>query len=87
MKRRFKVVFNREKCKGCELCINFCPKKILALDPEVNAKGYHPAGIVDQESCIGCASCATMCPDYCISIYQLEDGEEYDTSESQAKQM
>ena len=24
MKRRFKVVFNREKCKGCELCINFC---------------------------------------------------------------
>ena len=42
MKRRFKVVFNREKCKGCELCINFCPKGILALDPEVNAKGYHP---------------------------------------------
>ncbi|MEE3468982.1 MAG: 4Fe-4S binding protein, partial [Eubacterium sp.] len=35
MKRRFKVVFNREKCKGCELCINFCPKGILALDPEV----------------------------------------------------
>jgi 2-oxoglutarate ferredoxin oxidoreductase subunit delta len=75
MKKRFKVVFNREKCKGCELCINFCPKKILALDPEVNAKGYHPAGITDQESCIGCASCATMCPDYCISIYQLEEGE------------
>ena len=29
MKRRFKVVFNREKCKGCELCINFCPKREL----------------------------------------------------------
>ena len=29
MKRRFKVVFNREKCKGCELCINFCPKSCI----------------------------------------------------------
>ena len=54
MKRRFKVEFNRDKCKGCELCVNACPKKILALDSNVNVKGYHPAGITDQESCIGC---------------------------------
>ena len=51
MKRRFKVVFNREKCKGCELCINFCPKGILALDPEVNAKGYHrPASLIRKSA-------------------------------------
>ena len=80
MKRRFKVVFNREKCKGCELCINFCPQHILALDPEVNQRGYHPAGMTDQEKCIGCASCAVMCPDYCISIYELEEGESWQAS-------
>ena len=76
MKRRFKVEFNRDKCKGCELCVNACPKKILALDSNVNTKGYHPAGITDQESCIGCTSCALMCPDCCITIYELEEGEE-----------
>ena len=75
MDRRFKVLFNRDKCKGCELCVSFCPMKILALDSAVNAKGYHPAGITDQSACIGCASCAQMCTDCCITIYQLEEGE------------
>ena len=75
MKKRFKLIFNRDKCKGCELCVSFCPKKLLALDTAVNAKSYHPAGITDQDACIGCASCALMCPDCCISIYELEEGE------------
>ncbi len=76
MKKRFKVLFNRDKCKGCELCVSFCPKDVLAPDAAVNAKGYHPAGVVDQEACIGCGSCALMCPDQCISIYELEEGEQ-----------
>ena len=75
MKKRFKVLFQRDKCKGCELCVSFCPKNVLALDSAVNAKGYHPACVVRQEDCIGCASCALMCPDCCISIYELEEGE------------
>ena len=77
MKKRFKLIFNRDKCKGCELCVSFCPRKILAIDDkEVNAKGYHPATVTDMSQCIGCASCAMMCPDCCISIYELEEGEE-----------
>ncbi len=75
MKKRFKLEFNRDKCKGCEICVSFCPKKLLALDKEVNSKGYHPACITDQDACIGCQSCALMCPDCCISIYELEEGE------------
>lgn len=36
------VHFEREHCKGCELCILVCPKHILVLDAtSVNAKGYH----------------------------------------------
>ncbi|MBQ8263889.1 MAG: 4Fe-4S binding protein [Oscillospiraceae bacterium] len=77
MARRFKVLFNRDKCKGCELCVNFCPKHIISMDTgSVNAKGYHPAGIENMSECIGCSSCALMCPDCCISIYELEEGEE-----------
>ena len=75
MKRRFRLEFNRDKCKGCELCVEFCPKKILALTGTVNAKGYRPAGVTDQDSCIGCGSCAMMCPDLCITIYEIEEGE------------
>lgn len=74
-KKRFKILFNKEKCKGCEICISFCPKKIIQLTSEVNSKGFHPADVAEQEECIGCLSCATMCPDCCISIYELEEGE------------
>ena len=44
-----KVTFRTERCKGCGLCVDVCPKKILALDTAtLNGKGYHPAVIVDH---------------------------------------
>ena len=52
---KFTLSFNKENCKGCELCVNACPKGLLALDKNAtNDAGYYPAGITDQEACIGC---------------------------------
>lgn len=64
-----KVTFNEERCKGCGLCVTACPKNIISLaQDKINAKGYHPAEVVEMEKCIGCASCAIMCPDTVISV-------------------
>ena len=64
-----KVTFNTDLCKGCGLCVNACPKKILAIDIKViNKKGYSPAVMTDQDKCIACAFCATMCPDCIITV-------------------
>ena len=71
-KKQFKVVFNRERCKGCELCKSFCPKKLIEMDTQVNARGYCPAMMTDQTQCIGCQSCAMVCPDGAIAIYEEE---------------
>ena len=63
--------FDRDRCKGCELCISVCPKNILALDrTSTNRKGYYPAGVTDLSQCIACASCAKICPDSIISVYK-----------------
>lgn len=71
---KFLVKFNRDKCKGCELCVSVCPKKILEIDKvNINSKGYHPAGVIPdkQGDCIGCTNCAVICPDCVISVYNI----------------
>ena len=64
-----KVTFREDRCKGCGLCIEVCPKKILRFAEErLNEKGFNPAEITDQDACISCAFCATICPDCVITV-------------------
>ena len=63
-----KVTFDENTCKGCGLCVGACPKGIVQLKDELNAKGYHPAGVTETDKCIGCAFCATICPDCVITV-------------------
>jgi len=57
-----------ERCKGCGLCVTVCPKTVLEISNEVNAKGYYPAFQARPEDCIFCATCCRMCPDVAITI-------------------
>ncbi|MBO5417983.1 MAG: 4Fe-4S binding protein [Clostridia bacterium] len=64
-----KVTFREERCKGCKLCVDACPKKIVVIKEDtLNQNGYHPAGVYEMDKCIGCAFCATMCPDCVITV-------------------
>lgn len=64
-----KTTIDQARCKGCGLCVDICPRKVLELDTErLNAKGLTPARVTDMERCIGCALCATMCPDVAITV-------------------
>ena len=70
-KFRGAVVVDKEKCKGCNLCVVACPTKTLALAKEVNGKGYNYSEMVNPEARIGCASCALVCPDSVITVYKM----------------
>ncbi len=68
-----KITISEYYCKGCELCVSVCPKKILKLDEsKINANGYNPAMIIDEDSCIACASCARMCPEAAITVERID---------------
>ena len=65
------IVIDRERCKGCGVCLGACPNTVIALSKNVNSKGYNYAEAVKDE-CIGCASCAIVCPDGVISVYRAK---------------
>lgn len=67
-----RTVFDKDRCKGCGLCLVVCPKKIIQMSGEINRQGYHPAYVdeADMDKCIGCAFCYEMCPDTVIEVYK-----------------
>ncbi len=65
-----------ERCKGCGLCVDVCPKHCLALDTgTVNGLGYHPVELTDATACTSCALCARICPDVVFSVYAPARGD------------
>jgi len=70
MAKKGRVVFNEERCKGCELCVEACPKKIVKISDKINSQGYQPATVEEMEKCIACAMCARICPDLVIEVFE-----------------
>lgn len=65
------ISLDEDRCQGCGLCVEACPKKILTIDKtKVNKRGHAPAVVIEPKKCISCALCAVMCPDVAIEVNQ-----------------
>jgi 2-oxoglutarate ferredoxin oxidoreductase subunit delta len=62
-KKSFTHVVRERYCKGCSICVAFCPKHVLALSGG-KVRVERPA------DCIGCRLCELRCPDYAIEVYE-----------------
>lgn len=66
----------REECKGCERCVNACPKSVLRMENDLNAMG-HPHAVYTGSGCTGCGACFYNCPEPgAITIIEEVDDDE-----------
>ena len=52
-------------CKGCNICVEFCPTKVLEMD-------LFTVKVVKPEACIACMQCELRCPDFAIKVHKIE---------------
>lgn len=67
-----KVTIDRERCKGCGYCVEFCPRDALVMSEELGPKGYTLAKVADTNKCLGCGLCEIICPEFAIRMEQGE---------------
>ena len=65
------VLIERDRCKGCALCVAACPQHVLHLADGLNSRGYHPVELAEEGAhCTGCAVCGLVCPDLVFTVYR-----------------
>lgn len=62
------IEINHDWCKGCYICVDICPKKVLEKDQATFLRGFHPVMVARPEACTACRLCELLCPDLAITV-------------------
>lgn len=66
MNGKKKLVLAPAWCKGCGICVAFCPKGALELKGE-------KVRLKEKGECVQCGLCEMRCPDYAIYLENEEE--------------
>jgi 2-oxoglutarate ferredoxin oxidoreductase subunit delta len=69
------IVINEAFCKGCGLCVEFCPRDCTAISDRFNSNGFFVAEFAHPDKCTACQACAWMCPETAIEVYRFVEEE------------
>ncbi len=68
--KRLSVRLFGKWCKGCGLCVAFCPQQVFTED-----ESNHPV-VSYPDRCTGCQWCVIHCPDFAIIVEPIVDGKD-----------
>ena len=70
-----RLEINENLCKGCDICIEFCPTDVFDKSDKLNRRGYYLPVVARVEDCTGCRICDLMCPEMAIVIVEAKKPE------------
>ena len=62
------IIIDSKLCKGCDICIATCPKKVYSKSDKVNTKNVYLPFPENEEACTKCGLCEVSCPDQAIYV-------------------
>ena len=62
------ITIDKACCKGCNICISVCPKKVFSKSKVRNNYGTAMPAAIKPKNCILCRMCERMCPDGAINV-------------------
>ena len=62
------ITVDKACCKGCNICLAVCPKKVLVKSKKRNNYGTTMPNISKIEECVVCRMCEKLCPDGAINV-------------------
>lgn len=62
------ITIDKACCKGCNICISVCPKKVFSKSKVRNNYGTAMPAASKPKNCILCRMCERMCPDGAINV-------------------
>ena len=56
------IVISERLCKGCGICVDYCPTNVLEMKGSI-------AAVKDLAACTRCQLCDLRCPDFAIQVF------------------
>jgi len=63
--KRYSLTLNKNKCTGCGICTEICPREAIEITRTPKAEGEEakpPTATVSEEKCNYCGMCEAICP-------------------------
>ena len=64
------IIIDDQFCKGCNLCLEVCPRKVFVKSSKRSRAGYSMPQAAELEKCAVCLLCEMTCPDLALTVIE-----------------
>ena len=69
-KSAIEILIDDQFCKGCNLCIEVCPREVFGRGDKRSRAGYSMPKVLSLGNCVACFLCEMTCPDLALTVIE-----------------